>query len=273
MAQALSNQEREVVRLLLQGKSNKLIALSLGISDRTVEFHLKNIYAKARVSSRVELILKLGDATGRAEMEKLGYSTVDRAGESAENRDTFDPSKARVAAFRNSVSSIGKEWTMKNLLSTKHVPLGVITALFTGFLWVALLSRFAHMSLEDIRAWILPSMLVWVLTGLLVGWIGKRNGNTPLKICFSILFGMGASPLAILPLMGFVVLPLGKFAEWLGFLNPATISSEAATMFGVSAMLVIWLVLGLTFGSLLLWVTIRKPEQSAPRIPAPEQRL
>ncbi len=58
----LSEREKEVVRLLLQGKSNKLIALSLGISVRTVEFHLKNIYAKFQVNSRIELILKLGHA-------------------------------------------------------------------------------------------------------------------------------------------------------------------------------------------------------------------
>jgi DNA-binding NarL/FixJ family response regulator len=43
----LSNREWEVAKLLLEGKSNKLIALSLGISDRTVEFHLKNIYTQA----------------------------------------------------------------------------------------------------------------------------------------------------------------------------------------------------------------------------------
>ena len=55
----LTPREREVVKLLLQGKSNKLIALSLGISRRTVEFHLKNVYAKFQVSSRVELILQL----------------------------------------------------------------------------------------------------------------------------------------------------------------------------------------------------------------------
>jgi DNA-binding NarL/FixJ family response regulator len=35
----LSRREWEVAELLLQGKSNKLIALSLGISERTVEFH------------------------------------------------------------------------------------------------------------------------------------------------------------------------------------------------------------------------------------------
>lgn len=46
----LSNREQEVVQLLLQGKSNKLIASSLGISESTVEFHLKNIYNKHQVT-------------------------------------------------------------------------------------------------------------------------------------------------------------------------------------------------------------------------------
>ena len=48
MAQSnkLSNREQEVVKLLLEGKSNKLIASALSISDRTVEFHLRNIYEK-----------------------------------------------------------------------------------------------------------------------------------------------------------------------------------------------------------------------------------
>lgn len=55
----LSERERDVARILLQGKSNKQIALELGISNRTVEFHLKNIYAKLGVSSRAEAILKL----------------------------------------------------------------------------------------------------------------------------------------------------------------------------------------------------------------------
>ena len=66
MAQSnqLSSREQEVVKLLLEGKSNKLIASALGISDRTVEFHLKNIYAKYQVSSRMELVLKLGQSTG-----------------------------------------------------------------------------------------------------------------------------------------------------------------------------------------------------------------
>ena len=72
----LSNREWDVVRLLIQGKSNKLIAASLGISSRTVEFHLKNIYAKYQVYSRMELVLKLVNAPGQAETGQLGHSTV-----------------------------------------------------------------------------------------------------------------------------------------------------------------------------------------------------
>jgi DNA-binding CsgD family transcriptional regulator len=56
----LSRREKEVVQLLLHGRSNKQIAFSLGVSERTVEFHLRNIYTKLQVASRVELILKLG---------------------------------------------------------------------------------------------------------------------------------------------------------------------------------------------------------------------
>src|SRR5512140_1109045 len=53
-----SESEKDVPTLLLQGKGNKEIAFELGISNRTVEFHLSNIYAKLGVSSRSEAILK-----------------------------------------------------------------------------------------------------------------------------------------------------------------------------------------------------------------------
>ncbi len=86
----LTNREWEVVKLPLQGKSNKLLASALGISDRTVEFHLKNIYAKYQVSSRVELILKLGNTTGQAKTGILGHSTVASMGKTADNRDRFN---------------------------------------------------------------------------------------------------------------------------------------------------------------------------------------
>ena len=49
----LSNRERETLQLLLEGKSNKLIALDMKVSERTIEFHLKNIYSKFQVNSRM----------------------------------------------------------------------------------------------------------------------------------------------------------------------------------------------------------------------------
>ena len=55
----LSEREKQVAGLLLQGKSNKEIASSLDISTRTVEFHATRIYAKLGVSSRAEAIIKL----------------------------------------------------------------------------------------------------------------------------------------------------------------------------------------------------------------------
>ena len=78
----LSKREQEVIKLVLQGRSNKQTSLALGIAVRTVEFHLKNIYTKFQVSSRVELILKRGRAT---KIDDLGYSTVDRQRENTEN--------------------------------------------------------------------------------------------------------------------------------------------------------------------------------------------
>jgi DNA-binding CsgD family transcriptional regulator len=95
----LSKREKDVVNQLLEGRSNKLIALSLGITERTVEFHLKNIYAKFRVASRMELVLKLRE------------STVAPRGEVAENGGRLNI-RYWVAALREAVSIISKEIKM-----------------------------------------------------------------------------------------------------------------------------------------------------------------
>ncbi len=50
----ISAREKEVLQLLVQGRSNKSIASQLFISDRTVERHVSNIYNKLGVSSRAE---------------------------------------------------------------------------------------------------------------------------------------------------------------------------------------------------------------------------
>ncbi len=52
----LTAREREVLELLSQGLSNKLIARALEISEHTVKFHVSSIYAKLGVASRTEAI-------------------------------------------------------------------------------------------------------------------------------------------------------------------------------------------------------------------------
>ncbi|NMC14674.1 MAG: helix-turn-helix transcriptional regulator [Chloroflexi bacterium] len=50
----LTERELEILEILSQGKSNKELADSLGISENTVEQHLKNIYEKLNVQNRTE---------------------------------------------------------------------------------------------------------------------------------------------------------------------------------------------------------------------------
>ena len=119
----LSDREQEVVKLLLEGKSNKLIASALGVSDRTVEFHLKNIYAKYQVGSRMELVLKLGQSTGAGKGESaenrdsLGHSTVENMGGITENGDRSN-SRNWATSLKEAVSRIGKELKMENALNS-----------------------------------------------------------------------------------------------------------------------------------------------------------
>jgi two-component system response regulator DctR len=56
----LSPREREVLDQLILGHYNKNIADHLGISQRTVEFHRANVFAKMGVASATELAHKLG---------------------------------------------------------------------------------------------------------------------------------------------------------------------------------------------------------------------
>ena len=52
----LTAREREVLQLVAEGLANKQIALSLGISEHTVKFHLSSLYTKLGVTSRTEAI-------------------------------------------------------------------------------------------------------------------------------------------------------------------------------------------------------------------------
>ena len=51
----LTRREMEVAGILSRGLSNKQIATSLGLTERTVKFHVRNILTKVGLRSRYEL--------------------------------------------------------------------------------------------------------------------------------------------------------------------------------------------------------------------------
>ena len=53
----LSNREAQVADLVTRGLSNKEIANQLFIIEKTVKFHLTNIYKKLFIKSRAQLIV------------------------------------------------------------------------------------------------------------------------------------------------------------------------------------------------------------------------
>lgn len=57
----MTRRETEAVRLLRAGLSNKEIASRLFVSHRTVENHLRSIYAKACVNTRAQLLVRMVD--------------------------------------------------------------------------------------------------------------------------------------------------------------------------------------------------------------------
>ena len=58
---ALSRREREVVDLAIAGESTAQIATNLFLSERTIETHLANAYAKLGVHSRLELVRRAAE--------------------------------------------------------------------------------------------------------------------------------------------------------------------------------------------------------------------
>lgn len=67
----ISPRELEVIALVLQGLSNKQIADKLFVCEKTIKFHMSNIFKKVKVKSRGQLIAKSFDE--RMTEEEIGF--------------------------------------------------------------------------------------------------------------------------------------------------------------------------------------------------------
>lgn len=73
----LTNREIEVLKRILEGKSNKEVAVLLCCSKRTVDFHLARIYQKLDVSNRVQAMRRvahMGIFSLDNEEEQVGWN-------------------------------------------------------------------------------------------------------------------------------------------------------------------------------------------------------
>ncbi len=186
----LSRREKDVVDLLLQGKSNKQIALSLGISERTVEFHLKNVYNKLQVASRVELIIRLGQASGSISADPV-ESTVDTQRANLDNGN--QPARSRAArSLRNAVSLVTKEVAMaiqdffeklENYLRNHLMFFSLLVLLITS-----LLTRYVIFEI------VLYYWVSYALLGLLLGFgsirLGLAKQTTKFHLLVLIIFAV-----------------------------------------------------------------------------------
>src|SRR5436305_5461391 len=88
----LSNREAEVAELVSKGLSNKEVANQLFVTEKTVKFHLTNIYKKMSVKSRAQLIVWC--------LPHLGFI------ESAEGNQPARPEMAAGAQASNTINTI-----------------------------------------------------------------------------------------------------------------------------------------------------------------------
>lgn len=54
----LTNREKEVLHLIAEGASNKVIARTLGISTHTAKFHVASLLEKLQVATRTEAVMQ-----------------------------------------------------------------------------------------------------------------------------------------------------------------------------------------------------------------------
>lgn len=105
----LSNREAEVAELVSKGLSNKEVANQLFVTEKTVKFHLTNIYKKMNVKSRAQLIVWCLPHLGFVENEATQPARPEAPAAAAVN--TIPVGNATVAQaanpIRNDIGSSG----------------------------------------------------------------------------------------------------------------------------------------------------------------------
>ncbi len=112
LQKGLSNREAEVAELVSKGLSNKEVANQLFVTEKTVKFHLTNIYKKMNVKSRAQLIVWCLPHLGFVENDARAAQTEIKAPNAAINNNvtTMPVGNATVGgATINPISSDNKQ--------------------------------------------------------------------------------------------------------------------------------------------------------------------
>jgi DNA-binding CsgD family transcriptional regulator len=104
----LSNRESEVAELVTKGMSNKEVANQLFVTEKTVKFHLTNIYKKMNVKSRAQLIVWCLPHIGFVEKEEAPGANAQATAQA--NASTIPAGSATVggtSGFRGGNNDLG----------------------------------------------------------------------------------------------------------------------------------------------------------------------
>jgi len=104
----LSDRERDVVRCLAEGLSNREIASRLGISQHTVKNYMFRVFEKLGVSSRLELLFFVLTRTGHAQ-DVVNQLTRNRAELTPKPPTGKDLQQIKIRAIRTGVGSDRKD--------------------------------------------------------------------------------------------------------------------------------------------------------------------
>lgn len=107
----LSNREAEVAELVSKGLSNKEVANQLFVTEKTVKFHLTNIYKKMNVKSRAQLIVWCLPHLGFVESE----ARVEASAAQAAQQNTYTQS---IPAGSSTVTTLPGSGINRNVTGT-----------------------------------------------------------------------------------------------------------------------------------------------------------